>query len=131
MYVSIRKTREELYLATREKAASILPSVYELRFLKILVEHYDHEASFWVYMGLRSDYVIIPGTFCSCKDFIIRTAINKTSAYCKHLLGQYIASREGKYITLRVSPSEAAGILLEILNHEYSTTVRKKLGSSK
>ncbi|MEM1641302.1 MAG: hypothetical protein QXI85_00730 [Desulfurococcaceae archaeon] len=129
--MSIRKTREELRELDSTKVASILPSVYEFRFVKLVILDNTSQQALWIYMGRSSDYLIVPGYFCSCMDFMVRTVINKTSPYCKHLAGVQIAMKAKKYAVLHVDVEESAVIIAEILENRFSSTLRKLLSRGK
>jgi len=124
--LSVRETKNALARLLERESESIMPAVYELRFIKLAIRVGSYTQSLWVYLGRESDYLIIPGVFCSCKDFIMRTVINKTSSYCKHQAGVYMASKRNKYLTLSVTPEEAYDIVFEILNEGMSLKLRRR-----
>jgi len=112
---------------SKDKAESMISRIYELRFVRLQIHVNGHAGAIWVYLGRNSDYVIIPGVFCSCKDYVIRTIINKTSSFCKHQAGLYIALKESKYVVVNVDFEEAYRIIQEIIDKGISQSLRKKL----
>lgn len=106
------------------EARSVLPLVYERRFVRLKT---PGGRDIWVYMGPRSDYVIIPGTYCSCMDFSVRVVSRSSYPYCKHLLGLEVALRRNLYRDLEVGESDAVGIVREILSQGFSRTLRRLL----
>ncbi len=129
--MSIKRTKQELESVESSKHSVILPSVFELRFVKMSITGYGAEHSLWIYMGRSSDYLIVPDFFCSCKDFIIRTAISKVAPYCKHLIGVRLAIKERKYLEFSTDMGSAAQIVQEVLDKGFSPTLRKLIYSSK
>lgn len=86
----------------------------------------------WAYVGPQGHHLLIPLTYCSCHDFLIRTIAQKPSprgapAFCKHLLGLEIARRRGRFAALNVTDEELSSIIREILKYGYSQTLRRKL----
>ena len=110
-----------------ENKDKIVPKVYETNFVKLNIHFENTTRDLWVYLGKSNDYLIIPGVFCSCMDFIIRTVVNKASSYCKHQAGIYLAMNKNKYSVLDVDLKEAIIIIDEILNKGISVTLRRKL----
>lgn len=125
--MSVNSTRRELEKLLATGKYGIPSSVYELRYVKINVTIDKHSYEIWVYMGEERDYLLLPGVFCSCKDFILRTILNKASSYCKHQLGVYVALSRKKYIELNVYPEELYGIIQDILERGFSIHLRRKL----
>ena len=113
----------------KEKPEPSAPGVYELRYIKLNLhtDDFNPKGELWLYLGREYDYLIIPGAYCSCRDYIIRTIINKTSRYCKHQVGVYLALKKNKYLTLNTTLEEAYQIIREILERGFSLLVRKKL----
>lgn len=91
----------------------------------------------WAYVGPQRHHLLIPMTYCSCHDFLIRTVAQKfpsreapagrPPAFCKHLLGLEIARGRGKFAALNVTEEELRSVIREILKYGYSQTLRRKL----
>lgn len=127
--MTVQLTKKELERVLERELHQIPPGVYELRYVKISVLVNNNTSILWVYRGKESDYLIIPGVFCSCKDFILRTIINKTSRYCKHQLGVYVAMSKNKYLSIDANLEEVFAILKEILDRGFSPTLRRKISA--
>lgn len=120
-------TRKELDEVIKKDVAGYPLEISEYRFIKIKLSHGGNSSVLWVYEGRERDYILIPGAFCSCKDFILRTIMSKKSRYCKHLLGVHIAINRGKYMSIDMDPGEGFSIIREILDQGISRTLRKKM----
>ncbi len=88
----------------------------------------DIEPHVWFYVGPRGDYVIVPKTYCSCKDFVINVMSRKKKRVCRHLIIQFIGSRKGLYRVVDIRDLETfSKIIHEILDINISPTLRKLL----
>lgn len=130
--MSLRKTRASIERALSGGAdLSVAKSTLLLgRFIKLRQSSSDSVAvipELWVYVGPRAHYLLIPMTYCSCHDFLIRSVAQKTSNYCKHLVGLELALREGRVSEIEVSPDEMLVVVREILKYRFSQTLRRKL----
>lgn len=125
--LSVRKIKENIESLLESKVHDILPSVYEYRYVKVIASDGDLDYTYWTYLGIRSDYLIVPLYFCSCKDFIIRTVINKTAPCCKHILGVHLAMKKGRYTVVRASVQDSDRIVSEIMSRSFSPTLRRLL----
>ncbi len=86
---------------------------------------------FWIFKGRNRDYIIIPEYSCTCKDFIIHVVSEKNRRPCYHLIAQKIAEIEKKYLEVKIEEEAVIDdILLEILWHNYSPTLRRILIAS-
>ncbi|MEM1834480.1 MAG: metal-binding protein [Thermosphaera sp.] len=109
------------------EAREIISEVYEKRFVKISCTLGERTVDVWVYMGPRSDYLIVPRSFCSCKDFMIRVASTRKTLACKHLVGVELALRLGKKRDLALDADTCVKIAFEVLEKNLSPTLRKAL----
>ncbi|MEM4527857.1 MAG: SWIM zinc finger family protein [Desulfurococcaceae archaeon] len=123
--MDLLETRKELDLQLSKPYIKMVNSVYGFRFVKIIIGHGNKE--YWVYMGPRSDYLIIPRTFCSCKDFIIRVIALKQTHFCKHLMGVEMAIRMKKFRVIEMKIEDLMKIINEIMKSGFSTTLRRKM----
>ncbi|MEM0001442.1 MAG: SWIM zinc finger family protein [Desulfurococcaceae archaeon] len=125
--MSVNLTRKELEEIIATSSYKIPSTVFELRYIKLNIMVNENRGEIWIYAGRERDYILLPGVFCSCKDFILRTVINKTSKYCKHQLGVYIAISRKKYVELNVKLEEAYVIMQEILDKGFSISLRRMI----
>lgn len=91
----------------------------------------DEQSPAWFYIGERYDHIIVPHTYCSCRDFLIRVMSRKQSLACKHLLMQRIAELKGKYRIVEMGSEEYLRIIYEIVRINISPTLRKLLYTSR
>ena len=76
-------------------------NVYGKRFVRALrtveegnVVRYDFMPSgttTWIVKGTRNEYVVIPQTFCTCRDFYQAVVVARDATMCYHLLAIEIA----------------------------------------
>ena len=127
--LDVRDTAKYLETITPDspEAKSIIGEVYERRFAEILCKQGSMGAHIWVYTGPRGDYLLVPRSFCSCKDFMIRTASTKKTLACKHLIGLELAVKLGKKREVSLSADECVRVVFEILEKNVSPTLRKAL----
>jgi len=112
------------------EAKSILGEVYEKRFVKLSCKQGSRDGFIWVYTGPRGDYLLVPRSFCSCKDFMIRTASTKKTLACKHLVGLELAVKLDRKREVSLSADDCVRIVFEILEKNVSPTLRKALYTS-
>lgn len=130
--MSLRNTRVSLERALSGSAdLSVARSTLQLgRFIKLRLlgsDDGDMTPEVWAYIGPRAHYLLIPMTYCSCHDFIIRSVAKGASDYCKHLVGLELARRGGKISEIELSPDEMLVVVREILKYRFSQTLRRKL----
>lgn len=126
--MDVRETRSRIsmdLLGKEEVVRELAPLAYTYRFVRLTTA--DKASDLWVYMGPQRDYVVIPGTYCSCMDFTIRVISQGVSPYCKHLLALEVARTRGKYREVRVSETEAVKVIGEALSRGFSKTLREIL----
>ena len=88
----------------------------------------DIESPIWFYVGTRSDHLIMPRIFCSCKDFVINVMSRKSKHVCRHLIIQFIGEQKGFYRVVELPDVETfVKIVYEILDINISPTLRKLL----
>ncbi len=100
------------------------------RFIKPVLPGID-EPPVWFYIGERSDHVVVPSLFCTCKHFIIRTMCERVERYCNHILAQRIAWAKKWYREINVTRYELYIIIEEIIEHGRSRMLRKKIYSGR
>ncbi len=97
------------------------------KMIRIFIKDYGMEAPTWIYLGHREDHIVIPKTYCTCKNFNIGVMTRKQLLSCKHLIVQWIAERNNRYRTLRINIDDYRKIIKEILEIGISPTIRKLL----
>ena len=82
-----------------------------------------------VAMGREADYIIVPGSFCSCPHFRYRVAPGESSEPCYHLVAAEIARRTGRIhdVSSTVTREEAEAVVLEVTAYGRSATLRRIL----
>jgi predicted nucleic acid-binding Zn finger protein len=128
--LAFKITREAIVRGLESDTARVLSDVLEYRFVKVNTKLDSEERAIWIYAGRQRDYVLVPGLFCSCKDFTLRTVISRTSNYCKHQLGLYVAISRKRYLELTISPNEAYTIIMEVIDKGFSPLLRRKLSKA-
>lgn len=125
--MSVYETIKELEEVVDRSSSRVLSEVYEYRYVKIHIVANTMRKDIWVYMGRERDYLLVPGAYCSCKDFLLRTVINKTSKYCKHLLGLHVSMKMNKYLEVSVDLERFLKISHEIIEKGFSIELRRAL----
>jgi predicted nucleic acid-binding Zn finger protein len=64
------------------------------------------ETNKWTVKGRKREYLVIPETFCTCRDFYQAVVINGESLMCYHLLAQQIASIRKQHLTIESTDAE-------------------------
>lgn len=81
--------------------------------------------TYYVARGRRGYYVVLPGLYCSCKEFEINVLMRKSKGACYHLALVDEAIRQGRVKELRVGLEEAVTILIEVLETSDSMLLRR------
>jgi len=83
----------------------------------------------WIVLGRESDYVVIPGTYCSCPHFTIRVVGQETEEPCYHLVAVEIARRSGRYhdLSAALDGGKLVDVLLETIFEGRTRTLRRLL----
>jgi predicted nucleic acid-binding Zn finger protein len=127
--MSVEETKATLLSILERGGDYYSADVYGGRFveLKASLSGLKDTWSLWVYTGRERDYLLIPYTYCSCMDFLIRTVSMKTRTHCKHQVGLLIAMKKRLFKTINVTLEELYVIVTEILESGFSATLRRKL----
>jgi predicted nucleic acid-binding Zn finger protein len=114
----IRERREE---GRGEEAAA----AGEMRAIRVSTRPVE----LWIVLGHESDYVVIPGTYCSCPHFTIRVAGQESSEPCYHLVAVEIARRNNRFhdLSAAIDSSRLVDVLLEALLEGRTRTLRRLL----
>ncbi|MEM1541343.1 MAG: hypothetical protein QW101_02290 [Ignisphaera sp.] len=82
---------------------------------------------FYVFKGLKKDYIVAPCRFCTCDDFVVNYLSRKRENPCYHVVGFKIAETVNKVVELEVDPKILAKIVEEVIYDGFSSTLRKLL----
>ncbi len=81
----------------------------------------------WAALGREADYIVVPGTFCSCPHFVYRVAPGETTRPCYHLAAVELARQTGRFHDLagRASREDVEAVILEAITVGRSATLRR------
>ncbi|WFO75744.1 hypothetical protein J4526_02435 [Desulfurococcaceae archaeon MEX13E-LK6-19] len=79
------------------------------------------------YIGVKRDHIIIPGVYCSCKDYVIHVMSEKKSKACIHLFAEEAAKEKNLYRTIVIDINTLYKIINEIMLFDRSPTLRRIL----
>jgi predicted nucleic acid-binding Zn finger protein len=128
-YTSIRRYLSGKSVEELSSDRRIYSSLLLKRLVKpILGFKKDYEPPIWFYVAPNRDYIIVPETYCSCKDFIINVMSRKNREVCRHLVIQYLGGLKKIYREVLIPDMESyTRIIYEILDINISPTLRKLL----
>ncbi len=69
------------------------------------------DTTVWIVRGSDDEYRVIPGIFCTGRDFYQSVVMSRESKMCYHMLAQQIAELRGTYETVEATDSERRQIL--------------------
>lgn len=96
---------------------------------KIVLISEDPEIA--IFLGSDGDYVIIPYTYCSCKDFSLNVVTRKKRKACYHLFSFCLSKARGTFLKLPVSdPVELTSLIRETLMNTRAEGLRKLINIS-
>ncbi len=81
----------------------------------------------YVFLGKSRCYIMLPRTFCSCKDFEIGVVMRRSKGTCYHLVALDLAISQGKLRSEEVDCELIEAVALELLLQDDSPTLRKLL----
>ncbi len=99
----------------------------ELARLKRVIKLVSEGSEVYIVMGKRGDYIAIPKTFCSCKDFEINVIMRSRRRPCYHLIGLELAIKNELIKEVRVSEEDLVNIVFECVYEGKSRTLRRVL----
>jgi predicted nucleic acid-binding Zn finger protein len=67
----------------------------------------------WMVKGKRREYLLIPETFCTCRDFYQAVVIDQEAKMCYHLFAQKIAELRGLFTKIDASDAERRKLYTE------------------
>lgn len=79
----------------------------------------------YVFLGRSGDYLVVPGTFCSCRDFEFNVMFRWRRRACYHLVATELAIRRGLLRRLKVGRDTFLDILYEVVFNGRSRILRK------
>lgn len=71
------------------------------------------ESTKWMVKGKRREYLLIPETFCTCRDFYQTVVIDHEAKMCYHLLAQRIAELREQFTQINASDTERRKLYTE------------------
>lgn len=101
----------------------VLEALANRRFVVLLYKGYK----FYLFKGVRKDYIVSPCSFCTCEDFIINYIAKSRKTPCYHVVGFRIAELYNKLTEVEIDPHILAKVLDEVILDGISTTLRKIL----
>jgi len=81
--------------------------------------------AYYVVRGRRGYYVVLPGLYCSCKEFEINVLMRRSRGACYHLALVDEAIKQGRVKTLEMGLDDAISALLEVLETGDSLLLRR------
>jgi len=108
-----------------ERHEKVVEALKSRRIVILRVQ--DVKTSFYVFKGVKRDYILIPCRWCSCTDFIMNTIRRGIAKPCYHLATLAIALGSGKFVEIDVDFQSVKNIILEIAGEGISTTLRRIL----
>lgn len=81
----------------------------------------------YVFFGKNRCYIMLPRTFCSCKDFEIGVIMRRSKGSCYHLIALELAISQGRLRSEEVNCDLIEAVALEILLQDDSPTLRRLL----
>ena len=116
-----------------EKKLTQRPDIKSIAILRKLTKIYINKDGrifkypIMIYVGTKRDHIIIPGIYCTCKDYTIHTMSKKRSYGCIHVYASVLAEKERLYRKISISLNDLYNIIIEILEHDFSRTIRRIL----
>lgn len=100
----------------------------EMRAIRVSVQPVE----LWIVMGRGADYVVVPGTYCSCPHFTTRVVGQEINEPCYHLVAVEIAKRSRRFhdLSASIDGDKLIDILLETLLENRTRTLRRILYQS-
>ncbi len=81
--------------------------------------------TYYVVKGRRGYYVVLPGLYCSCKEFEINVLMRRSRGACYHLALVDEAIRQGRVKELGLGLEDAVAVLIEVLETGDSILLRR------
>lgn len=104
-----------------------LEALRERRLVRLFCRRGGELAELYVFYGKDRNYIMIPRTFCSCKDFELNVVSRRLRATCYHLVSLELAISQNKVRVMEVDCDTLENIFLELLLGEYSITLKRIL----
>lgn len=132
-YRVVKEYINGLSIERLESMRRIISPVALKKFIKVVVKgrNYRNLSPIWLYIGIKSDHIIVPRLYCSCKHFVIRVMSEKQSLGCIHIVGQKLAEEKKLYRIIEMTYGEYLKAIYEIIRYGRSRIVRKILYSSR
>jgi len=71
---------------------------------------------FWIVYGhkFKNMYIVIPGMYCSCRDFIVNVKLRRLTSRCYHIQAREIAEKNRLYKEKTIEDKEKVNFLKDI-----------------
>ncbi len=79
----------------------------------------------YFFRGRERDYLIVPGLYCSCRDFQFNVVLRGRRPSCYHLVVAEVLRREGRLRELKMGYEDIVNTVFEILYEGRSSILRK------
>ncbi len=86
--------------------------------------------TYYVVKGRRGYYIVLPGLYCSCKEFEINVLMRRSRGACYHLALLDEAIKQGRVRELELGVEEAVAVLIEVLETGDSILLRRAASSA-
>lgn len=124
-----RRVRDFVLSSVKQPPERAIDAVVERRLVKLYCRQDDNVVELYVFYGKDRGYVLIPGIFCSCKDFELNVVLRGLKGACYHLVSLELARNQGRLKVLEVNCETLRTIALELILREDSATLRKIMHS--
>jgi len=74
---------------------------------------------------LNTEYLVLPGLYCSCKGFYMNVLLKKSADRCYHMEAVKIAQRTGVYEEVSMRDEEYYDVLMKLLKGMLKTKTRR------
>ncbi|RLG77118.1 MAG: hypothetical protein DRO12_03040 [Thermoprotei archaeon] len=109
-------------------SAKIKEALSSRRILLIRYREEGRSIDLWIFHGVERDYLLIPGRFCTCHDYVVNVASRGIKKRCYHIQTLDEAVNRGMYRVLELSNYEVVKqILLEVILRSRSNELRRLL----
>ncbi len=102
-----------------------LEALSERRVVKLRCRKNESFVELYAFCGKERSYMMIPRTFCGCKDFELNVVLRGLRGSCYHLVALELAASRGRLRIVEVDCDTLGAVALELLLGEDSPTLRR------
>lgn len=102
-----------------------IDAVAERRLMKLFCRKGADTVELYVFYGKDRSYILVPGMFCSCKDFELNVILRGVKGACYHLVSLEMARARNVLRVHEVGCETLKTVALELLLGDDSPTLRK------